>query len=63
MIYIGATTKKYLCSRLAEHKHNYKLWKNKLITKCYSFDIFDKHIIRPMRVYKAYFADSCSRHY
>ena len=40
-IYIGATTKKYLCSRLAEHKHNYKLWKNKLITKCYSFDIFD----------------------
>ena len=42
-IYIGATTKKYLCSRLAEHKHNYKLWKNKLITKCYSFDIFDKY--------------------
>ena len=42
-IYIGATTTKYLCSRLAEHKHNYKLWKNKLITKCYSFDIFDKY--------------------
>ena len=43
MIYIGATTKKYLSSRLAEHKHNYKLWKNKLRNKYNSFDLFDKY--------------------
>ena len=42
-IYIGATTKKYLSSRLAEHKHNYKLWENKLRNKYNSFDLFDKY--------------------
>lgn len=43
MIYIGATTKKYLCQRMESHKANYKAWKNGLKNKLTSFDIFDKY--------------------
>jgi hypothetical protein len=37
-IYIGSTTKKYLCERMAEHRKDYKRWMRNIdIRKCMSF--------------------------
>ena len=44
LIYIGSTTKKYICSRFAEHKSDYKRFKEgNMYGKCSSFEIFDKY--------------------
>ena len=43
-IYIGSTTKKYLCERMAEHRKDYKRWKNGIdIRKCMSIILFEKY--------------------
>jgi len=39
MVYVGSTCQKYLCSRMATHKANYK----RLNNYCSSHDIFDKY--------------------
>ena len=39
LIYVGSTTKKYLSSRLAEHKHNYKGYKEGTRTNITSFQL------------------------
>ena len=41
-IYVGSTSKHYLCSRLAEHKSNYKKFlAGGVVSKCSSYKIFD----------------------
>ncbi len=40
-IYIGSTTKQYLCQRMGLHKCQYKKYKKGLFHKLTSFDIFD----------------------
>ncbi len=43
-IYIGSTTKKYLSQRMAQHKYDYKKWKEGItINKMMSFLLFDKY--------------------
>jgi hypothetical protein len=42
-IYIGSTTKKYLCQRMDSHRSAYKRWKEGKFHKYTSFDIFDKY--------------------
>jgi hypothetical protein len=42
-IYIGSTTKEYLCQRMTAHKYGYKQYKNGSQRKIMSFDIFDKY--------------------
>ncbi len=42
-IYIGSTTKKYLCERMAEHRKDYKRWKDGKRNKVLSFVLFDKY--------------------
>jgi hypothetical protein len=42
-IYIGSTTKQYLCQRMSAHKYHYKKYKQGLHHKITSFDIFDKY--------------------
>ena len=42
-IYIGSTTKQYLCQRMAEHKCEYKKYKKGSQSKVMSYDIFDKY--------------------
>ena len=41
-IYIGSTTKQYLCQRMDEHRCSYKKWKNNKHGKTQVFEIFDK---------------------
>ena len=41
-IYIGSTTKLYLCQRMDEHRSKYKQWKNNKFHKIQVFEIFDK---------------------
>ena len=43
LIYVGSTTKKYLSSRLAQHKSKYKFYKKGTITKSTSFQLFDAY--------------------
>jgi hypothetical protein len=38
-IYIGSTTKKYLCDRFASHTYHYRQWKNNLFNYLTSFEI------------------------
>ena len=41
-IYIGSTSKHYLCSRLSEHRSNYKRFiEGKVVSNCSSYKIFD----------------------
>jgi len=40
-IYIGSTTKQYLCQRMDEHRRAYRRWKEDKGNKTMSFDIFD----------------------
>ena len=42
-IYIGSTTKKYLSSRMVEHRQSYKRWKNGQTNKTMSFELFEKY--------------------
>jgi hypothetical protein len=42
-IYIGSTTKEYLCQRMTAHKYDYKKYKQGSKSKVMSFDIFDKY--------------------
>ena len=42
-IYIGSTTKEYLCQRMTAHKYQYKRYKKGSMGKVMSFDIFDKY--------------------
>ena len=42
-IYIGSTTKLYLCQRMDEHRSKYKQWKNNKYRKVQVFEIFDKY--------------------
>jgi hypothetical protein len=40
-IYVGSTTKKYLCERKSEHKNEYKKWKNGKHNNVTSFQLFE----------------------
>jgi hypothetical protein len=42
-IYVGSTTKAYLCQRMAGHKYLYKKWKLGGVSHYKSFEIFDKY--------------------
>ena len=42
-VYIGSTTKEYLSQRFANHKSDYKRWKNGKAGKTFSYEIFDKY--------------------
>ena len=43
LIYIGSSTKKYLSTRLAQHKSNYKLYKNGNKNYTTSYQLFDAY--------------------
>ena len=43
LIYIGSTTKKYLSTRLAQHKNNYKAYKKGTMRKTTSYQLFDEY--------------------
>ena len=42
-IYIGSTSQKLLCSRIAKHKHTYKQYNINKKKRIRSYDIFDKY--------------------
>ena len=44
LIYVGSTTKKYLSSRLAEHKNDYIKYKKGSKNKTTSFQLFDAYL-------------------
>ena len=41
--YIGSSTQKILCNRMASHRANYKLWKQHKYANCAVFSLFDKY--------------------
>ena len=50
-IYIGSTIKKYLCERMAEHRKDYKRWKNDIDTKkCMSFILFERYGVENCKI-------------
>ena len=42
-IYIGSTTKKLLCQRMATHRNGYKRWLDNKAGKVESYDLFEKY--------------------
>lgn len=42
-IYIGSTTKKYLCQRMGSHNYAYKKWKEGAGTKTMLYDLVEKY--------------------
>ena len=48
--YIGSTTKKYLSSRIAEHRCCYNRWKANKFNKLSIFELFDKYDINTFRI-------------
>ncbi len=42
-IYVGSTTKELLSQRMANHRSDYKRWKNGMGGKITSYDIFEKY--------------------
>jgi hypothetical protein len=60
-IYIGSTTKRLLCQRMASHKCEYKKWKNGLYHKLTSFDIFDKYGLDNVKIVLIEFVNAYSR--
>jgi iron only hydrogenase large subunit-like protein len=42
-VYVGSTTKELLSQRMANHRADYKRWKNGKHRKVTSYDIFDKY--------------------
>jgi len=48
--YIGSTCKKYLCQRMAEHKQDYKKWKNGTHNKVTSYNLFEKYGFENCRI-------------
>ena len=49
-IYIGSTTKKHLCQRMASHKCMYKRWKDGKESKVLSYELFDKYGIENVNI-------------
>ena len=49
-IYIGSTTKRLLCQRMATHRLEYRKWKDGLFPKYTCFDIFDKYGIDNIKI-------------
>jgi hypothetical protein len=49
-IYIGSTTKEYLCQRMTAHKHCYRKWQRDAKKKYSCFDIFDKYGIDNIKI-------------
>ena len=49
-IYIGSTTKQYLCQRMTTYKYEYKPWKIGLRPKLLCFDLFDKYGIDNVKI-------------
>ena len=49
-IYIGSTTKKYLCERMTKHRTDYKRWKSQQMNKLMVFDIFEKYGIDKCKI-------------
>jgi hypothetical protein len=41
-IYIGSTTRTYLCERMTHHRYDYKKWKDGQTRKSTLYDLFDK---------------------
>jgi hypothetical protein len=41
--YIGSSTQRFLCNRMASHRANYKLWKHNQYANCAVFSLFDKY--------------------
>jgi hypothetical protein len=48
--YVGSTTKKLLCMRMAEHKDAYKLWKIDKYGKTSCFELFEKYGVENCRI-------------
>jgi hypothetical protein len=49
-VYIGSTTKHYLCDRMSHHRHRYREWKTNNNFKYTSFDIFEKYGVGNCRI-------------
>ena len=49
-IYIGSTTKRHLCDRMANHRYGYKKWKNNESRKVRSFEIFDEYGVENCKI-------------
>lgn len=49
-VYIGSTTKKYLCERMASHRNSYKRWKEAKTNKTFSFLLFDKYGVENCKI-------------
>lgn len=51
LLYVGSTTKKYLCSRLAEHKANFKQFlAGRVVGKSSCFEIFNKYGVENCKI-------------
>ena len=42
LVYIGSTTKKYLSSRMSQHRYDYKKHRQGKGYRCRSYDLFDQ---------------------
>jgi len=49
-IYIGSTAKEYLSQRFQQHKNAYKRWKNGIVGKYTSFELFDEYGIENCQI-------------
>ena len=51
LLYIGSTTKQYLCSRLAEHRSNFKRFlQGGIVGKSTCFEIFNKYGVENCKI-------------
>ena len=51
LIYVGSTTKQYLCSRLAEHRSNFKRFlSGGIVGKSTCFEIFNKYGVENRKI-------------
>jgi len=48
--YVGSTTKKYLSSRIAEHRCCYNRWKANKFNKVSIFELFDKYDVNTFKI-------------
>ena len=49
-IYIGSTTKQYLCQRMTMHRNSYNNWKNGKYHKFTVYDLFDKYGLKDCEI-------------
>ena len=49
-IYIGSTTKEYLSQRMDSHRGGYKQWKQGILNKIMSYDLFDEYGVENCKI-------------